>query len=151
VDLSADELLLDFAHNPLPERNKLGTIGLWCGLHGESILQAGMHHLEAQFLFEKLTQDLASYEVKVMAPFSNFTYLKQAFTVGERWKVDPERIKKLLELHLISEAQAQQFETEGAIGSHLENLERHDGFKGFNQKAVSDIIARTDPRENLGA
>ncbi len=39
------------------------------------------------------------------------------------------------------------FRMDGAIGSHLENLERNDGFKGFNQQAVSDIIARTDPRK----
>ena len=35
----------------------------------------------------------------------------------------------------------------GAIGSHLENLERNDGYKGFNQHGVSDIISRTDPRK----
>ena len=35
----------------------------------------------------------------------------------------------------------------GAIGSHLENLERRNGYKGFNQKGVSDIIERTDPRK----
>ena len=34
----------------------------------------------------------------------------------------------------------------GAVGSHLENLERHDGYKGFNQHGVSDIIKRTDAR-----
>jgi hypothetical protein len=30
----------------------------------------------------------------------------------------------------------------------LENLQRRGGFKGFNQKAVSVIIAATDPRKN---
>ena len=39
----------------------------------------------------------------------------------------------------------------GAIGSHLENLERREGFKGFNQQAVSAIIAATDPRLHDGA
>jgi hypothetical protein len=34
---------------------------------------------------------------------------------------------------------------ERAIGSHLENLHRKGGFKGFNQHAVSLIIAETDP------
>ena len=33
------------------------------------------------------------------------------------------------------------------IGSHLENLQRKGGFKGFNQHAVSIIIAETDPRK----
>ena len=35
----------------------------------------------------------------------------------------------------------------GPIGSHLENLRRKGGFKGFNQHAVSIIIAETDPRK----
>ena len=47
----------------------------------------------------------------------------------------------------ITESQAAQFRKDGAIGSHLENLERNDGYKGFNQKGVSEIIAKTDPRK----
>ena len=31
------------------------------------------------------------------------------------------------------------------IGSHMENLQRKGGFKGFNQHAGSLIIAETDP------
>jgi hypothetical protein len=48
---------------------------------------------------------------------------------------------------LITRVQCNQFVKDGAIGSHLENLQRHGGFKGFNQKAVSAIIAATDPRK----
>ena len=35
---------------------------------------------------------------------------------------------------------------EGARGSHLEILERNEGYKGFNQSCINDIILRTDPR-----
>ncbi|MEL7240010.1 MAG: hypothetical protein AAGK78_14230, partial [Planctomycetota bacterium] len=42
VDISPDELKTDFAHDPMTERDHLGTVGLWCALHGESVLQAGM-------------------------------------------------------------------------------------------------------------
>jgi hypothetical protein len=42
----------------------------------------------------------------------------------------------------------QRFLAEGAIGSHLEILERRGGFKGFNQKSVSAIIAATDRANN---
>ena len=45
--------------------------------------------------------------------------------------------------------QARQFHEQGAIGSHLENLERNEGFKGFNQTGVSEIISATDPRKNV--
>ena len=81
-----------------------------------------------------------------MNPFSNFEFLKQAFTEGERWPVEHARAEKLLAAKLITPEQFEKFMKEGAIGSHLENLQRHGGFKGFNQKSVSAVIAATDPR-----
>ena len=81
-----------------------------------------------------------------MKPFSDFAFLKQAFTEGERWRVRPERVATLLLAGLITPEQADGFLRDGALGSHLENLQRKGGFKGFNQKAVSAIIAATDPR-----
>lgn len=149
VDMSPEELMEDFAHQGFKEeRDQLGTVGLWVGLHGEAILQAGMHHLECMFDFAALVEQLErTSHVKTMAPFTTFGYLRQAFTEGERWEVDPGRIDALLARKQITPAQAVEFRAYGAIGSHLENLERNDGFKGFNQKGVSDIIARTDPRK----
>jgi hypothetical protein len=81
-----------------------------------------------------------------MKPFSNFDFLKQAFTEGERWPVDHARAQRLLDQGLINAEQFQKFITEGAIGSHLENLQRKGGFKGFNQQSVSAIIEAVDPR-----
>jgi len=126
VDLSPEELMEDFSHNPLPQRKELGTVGLWCALHGESFLQAGMHHLECQFDFDALKEQLESQaNIKVMKPFTDFPYLRQAFTEGERWPVKPERIDRLLESKLITPQQARQFREQGAIGSHLENRSKN--------------------------
>jgi hypothetical protein len=147
VDLSAEEITGDFAHTPLGERKELGTVGLWCGLHGESALTAGMHHLECEFDHARLTRDLEAAGHKVMAPFTNFDFLRQAFTEGEVWRVQEKRIARLLETGRITEEEAARFRDRGAVGSHLENLERNDGYKGFNQQGVSDIIARTDARK----
>lgn len=146
VDLSPDEVSGNFAHDALADRDELGTVGIWCGLHGESILQAGMHHLECQFDFEALRDQLGAAGVGTMSPFTNFPYLRQAFTEGERWRVDHARVDRLAERGVITASQAHGFKLEGAVGSHLENLERNDGYKGFNQTGVSDIISRTDPR-----
>lgn len=146
VDLDPGELAIDFAHQPLGDLEDFGTIGLWCALHGDSILSAGMHHLEAQFLFEELTQDLNSQGVGMMMPFSSFEYLKQAFTEGEVWPVAEERVEALLKAGKITADQGERFLREGALGSHLENLQRREGYKGFNQKNVSFIIKETDPR-----
>ena len=151
VDLAPHELEVDFSHHSLPELQKLGTIGLWCALHGESILKSGMHHLEAQFIFTQLKEDLHQFGVAMMSPFSDLPYLKQAFTVGETWQVTPKRIESLMKKGQITQEQADHFLLQGALGSHLENLERHDGYKGFNQKNVSAIIKKTDPRYKTGA
>lgn len=146
VDLLPEEVELDFRHNPLPDLPKLGTVGLWCALHGDSILKAGMHHLELQFMFDELKQDLSKLGVGMMEPFSSFPFLHQAFTKGETWAVNPERVRKLLSSKLITQEQADKFLAQGAVGSHMENLQRREGYKGFNQKNVSFIIQKTDPR-----
>ena len=147
LDLAPDEAAQDFAHHALPDLPKLGTVGLWVALHGESILEAGMHHLEAQFEFDALRDGLkAEAGVETMAPFSDFPFLRQAFTAGERWRVAPQRADRAFASGWITADQRDKFFRDGAIGSHLENLQRREGFKGFNQQAVSAIIAATDPR-----
>ncbi len=147
VDLQPEETAIDFSVKKLPPSRTLGTVGLWVGLHGESFLQAGMHHLEARFDFNSLRDQLATHGVNTMKPFSDFEFLRQAFTEGERWPVCSKRAEKLATARLITREQCDTFLRDGAIGSHLENLQRHGGFKGFNQKAVSAIISATDPRK----
>jgi hypothetical protein len=148
VDLMPEETTIDFTKVKLPRVERLGTVGLWVGLHGESFLEAGMHHLEARFDFNLLSEQLSHCGVRMMQPFSDFAFLRQAFTEGERWPVRRGRLERLRSAKLITAAQVEQFSKEGALGSHLENLQRHGGFKGFNQKSVSVVIAATDPRKN---
>jgi hypothetical protein len=148
VDLLPEETELDFSSIKLPAAPRLGTVGLWVGLHGESFLEAGMHHLEARFDFNLLRDQLQTCGVNTMKPFSDFEFLRQAFTEGERWPVPRERAERLLKLKLITGGQFEKFIADGALGSHLENLQRHGGFKGFNQKSVSVVISATDPRRN---
>jgi len=149
VDLLPEELATEFYRDELRDMDKLGTVGLWCALHGDSILRAGMHHFAARFNFERLIADLARLGVEYMAPFSNFPYFKQAFSVAERWEVDPARVEKLIRDTSITNEQGERFLKQGAVGSHLENIERREGYKGFNRKNVSTIIRQTDPRRNI--
>jgi hypothetical protein len=147
LDLAPEEATEDFAHQALPELPRPGTVGLWVALHGESILEAGMHHLEAQFDFDALRDGLKDEAgIETMPPFSDFPFLKQAFTAGERWPVSQHRAGRALQAGWITAQEHDKFLHDGAIGSHLENLQRREGYKGFNQQAVSAIIAATDPR-----
>lgn len=147
IDLLQEERDIDFTRHGLKQTSHRGTVGLWVELHGESILQAGLHHLAARFDFEKLRADLNQSNVNTMAPFSSFEFLKQAFTEGEIWPVDKERLDVLMEKDLITGSQHGMFLKTGARGGHLENIQRTQGFKGFNQHSVSAIIAATDPRK----
>jgi hypothetical protein len=147
VDLAPGELSIDFSKEPMPELKKPSTVGLWCALHGESMLEAGMHHLEAKFDFERLRTDLKKSDVDTMPPFSDFTFLRQAFTKAEMWPVGEPRLKALHESGRLSDEAAAKIRAEGAVGSHLENLQRREGFKGFNQRGVSDIISAVHPEK----
>jgi hypothetical protein len=145
VDLEPEEIGLDFTAG-LGPTERLGTVGLWCALHGESLLAAGMHHLEGQFDHDALVADLAAVGIRHMAPFSTMPHLWQAFTEAEPWTVDPPRLRELVAAGQLTDEDAARFATFGAPGSHLENLTRAGGFKGFNQHNVSTTIAATDPR-----
>ena len=147
IDLLKEEKDVDFTRYELKQITHMGTVGLWVGLHGESIFQAGLHHLAVRFDFEKLRTDLKQQGVNTMSPFSYFEFLKQAFTEGETWSVNKKRLDEVLVRGFITKAQYETFLGNGAVGSHLENLQRTQGFKGFNQHSVSIIIKATDPRK----
>ena len=146
VDLAPDEVSADFAHLGLARRGTLGTIGLWCELHGEALLQAGMHHLEAQFDFDAARAQLQCDGVSTMAPFTDFSFLRQAFTQGEMWSIEPCRLVAAQAAGLITAEQAEAFAKHGALGSHLEILERKVGYKGFNRTGITQMSHRTEPR-----
>jgi hypothetical protein len=149
VDLTPDEVSNDFAHSPLAPQERFGTVGLWCLLHGEAFLEAGMHHLECQFDFEAATAQLQQAGIRVMKPFTDLPYLRQAFTAAELWPVCAARREAALASNAITPEQAEKFGHDGALGSHLEILQRDDGYKGFNQTGINSIIRATDPRRTV--
>ena len=63
--------------------------------------------------------------------------------------MDPARVDNLESSGLLTHEQAEDFRINGAIGSHLENLERNEGFKGFNQPGIDGVLRIIDPRKNL--
>ena len=146
VDLSADEVSDDFAHAPFPQQEHFGTVGLWCLLHGEAFFEPGLHHLECRFDFDAARTQLQQAGIRVMKPFTELPYLRQAFAEGETWAVDARRREAAVAAGAITRQQAEQFGRDGALGSHLEILQRDQGYKGFNPSGISEIIRATDPR-----
>ena len=149
IDLAPEELDIDFAHLRLEPLPFLRRAGLWCALHGESMLESGINHLECMYDHRQMSASLGREGIRFMPPFSDFPHLYQALTEGEWWPVDPARVDALEARGLITTEQAEDFRLHGAIGSHLENLERNDGFKGFNQPGIDGVLRIIDPRKNL--
>lgn len=146
VDLSEDELGSGPLVSELSVQHHLGTVGLWCALHGESMFGAGLHHLACHVEFDVARAQLERTGVAVMPPFSDVPELKQAFTVGSFRPVAPERLDGLRAAALVSSARAEAFAREGALGSHLELIQRKQGYKGFHRQGINAIIDETDPR-----
>lgn len=131
VDLVPEEAALDFAHQRLEEKQTLGVVGLWCALHGDSIQEAGMHHLGVRVDLGAFKEELQQYALEMEMSVNRAPYLICALPQGEVWKVPLERLKELRDTTLITEKMAEQIYLEGAEGSHLESLQREAGYRGF--------------------
>jgi hypothetical protein len=105
-----------------------------------------MHHLEAEFICTAVRDAFIQDGGCVMIPFTDIEVLWQAFTAPETWSVLSDRLDTLVRDGLLDPDNAEHFRLNGAPGSHLEILQRWDGFKGFNKTGISEIITKTDPR-----
>jgi hypothetical protein len=146
VDLDPEELTIDFAHDMLPELTKHHRAGLLSELLGESILEAGLNHVAGLYDQKVLRAQLRQEGLSFMEPFSDFPYLYQELTSGDWTPVDPRRVNALEAAGHINADEAEKLRLEGTIISHLENIERNDGFKGFNREGIDSVLRKIDPR-----
>jgi len=149
VDLAPEELAVDFAHEILPELPRHRRAGLLSALLGESILEAGLNHVAGLYDQKLLRAQLAEHRIGMMAPFTDWPHLYQELTDGDWGAVDPARVDALEAAGHIGADEAEKLRTEGSIVTHLENIERNDGFKGFNREGIDSVLRKLDPRAYL--
>jgi len=149
VDLAPEEIDIDFAHRPLPPLDKHRRAGIISVMHGESILEGGLNHVAGMYDNVALRAVLHGEGQKTMAPFSNFAFLYQELTEGDWAAVEPRRLDTLEAGGHLSPQEAEDFRLNGAIAAHLENLERNDGYKGFNMPGIDGVLRVIDPRRNM--
>lgn len=146
VDLAPDELDIDFSHEELSPLAKHRRAGLVSALHGESILEAGLNHVAGLYDRRSMHEQLSAAGFEIMAPFSNFENLYQELTVGDKAPIEPTRVDSLEQGGHINKEEADKIRQHGAIISHLENIERNAGFKGFNKLGIDGVLRKLDPR-----
>jgi hypothetical protein len=146
VDLSPEELLVDFAHDDLPPLPRHRRAGLLSELLGESILEAGLNHVACLYDQRLLRAQLGERGVAMMAPFSDMPHLYQELTLGDWDAVDPARVDALEAAGHIDAPEAERLRMDGSIVTHLENIERNNGYKGFNRGGIDSVLRKLDPR-----
>jgi hypothetical protein len=150
VDLAPEELTIDFAHEVLPDLDRHRRAGLLSELLGESILEAGLNHVAGLYDQTALRAQLTATGVSFMTPFSDFDHLYQELTCGDLAPVDPRRVDALEAAGHIGSDEAEKLRLEGSIVTHLENIERNDGYKGFNREGIDGVLRKLDPRAYHG-
>lgn len=146
VDLAPHELTVDFAHEELPELPRHRRAGVLCELLGESILEAGLNHVACLFDQRHFREQMVARRISMMAPFTSFPYLYQELTEGDWTAVDARRVDALEAGGHISATEAERLRLDGSILSHLENIERNNGYKGFNREGIDSVLRKLDPR-----
>jgi hypothetical protein len=149
VDLAPEELQIDFAHDLLPPLDRHRRAGVLSALLGESILEAGLNHVAGLYDQTRFRALMAAEGVSMMAPFTRFGHLYQELSLGDWAAVDPARIDALEVGGHIGAEESEQLRLKGSILSHLENIERNDGFKGFNREGIDGVLRKLDPRAYL--
>ncbi len=150
VDLAPHETDIDFAHEELPPL-KLRRAGILSILHGESILEGGLNHVAALYEQRTLRAQLGGHGLSMMKPFSDFAFLYQELTEGDVAAVDPARVDRLERAGDLTAAEAETIRLNGYIAAHLENIERNDGYKGFNKPGIDGVLRALDPRASVRA
>ncbi len=146
VDLAPHEIAIDFAHEILPPLDRHRRAGVLSILHGESILEGGLNHVAGMYDNQRLRALWAGEGKAMMAPFSEFPFLYQELTEGDWAAVDPVRVDALEAGGHLGAEEAESIRLNGAIAAHLENLERNDGYKGFNKPGIDGVLRKLDPR-----
>ncbi len=115
VDLAAHEHTLGEAGAGLSPLTWLGPPGVWCGLHGESLLEAGLCCVSAAYDIEALSD--ARHRAGKGGP-------RRTTLHDEHRAVDPRRVAVLERARYISRPQAEIHSTVGAVGAQFEVLQR---------------------------
>lgn len=136
LDLGANE---EFPAQSLPPLLWHGCAGLWVSLHGEGLLEGGLHHV-ACLLDRSAFPRLAKGDgVSFIPPVSDRHEFFQQMTLADQRAIGPRRIDRLEQHELITGRQAEHFRLHGGLAAHLECVERNDGFSGFDTPATAPV------------
>ena len=142
ADLGPRERPEDIGKSPVKPLIWHGPAGLWSALHGEGLLEGGLHRLACRFDRTAIARILRADAVDLLAPTSSRAAFFQQHTAAEVQPVDPKRVARLERAEFLSADEARLFAHEGALGSQMVIVERNDGFTGHDQPMTPPVRVR---------
>lgn len=125
VDTTAGDTTESLGQTRLSPTTWHGQSGLWCAMHGESILEGGMSSVGAHYDAAAVQNLLVQDGIEMLPPFARD---KLGFTLqlskGDRRAVDPRRVHALARAGYVGRDAAEDFRLNGAIATHFAIVER---------------------------
>ena len=127
VDLADESDCTSAALQPLTWH---GPAGLWCAMHGESLLEGGVSRLCARYDIAALSQLVARDGMELTGPCADTARLRHRFTPGQPQAVSPARIDALESGGYLARRDAETLRLNGAVATYLQAVESDGGFAG---------------------
>lgn len=134
-----------------------GRSGLWCGLHGDSLLDGGLAHIAAAYDCEQLRRlfVLDGYDVHIINDRHGIT---QLVVPGRLMAVAPYRVDTLERQGRLCRDDAERLRTHGAVSAQLHAIDKREchavwqlplSFDGLEAMLARRSEASPSPRRRL--
>jgi hypothetical protein len=137
VDLDMNE---ELDGGPLPPPLWHGGAGAWADLHGESLLEAGLHHVGCLLDRSAFAHQAQVDGITLLPPSSDRSAFFQQMSLPEERAINPRRIDRLEREELLTPSQAEQLRLHGGSAAQLECIERNGGFTGYDAPMTAPVI-----------
>jgi len=131
VDLAAHE---DAFNDDGPSLSPLTwhrRAGLWCALHGESLLEGGLARVAGRYDQALLRRHLAHNGIETISVPEGDARLRQELAPGGLLAVSPIRVNHLERAGYLSRTRGDHLRLNGAVATHLQSVHRAGGCQAF--------------------
>jgi hypothetical protein len=150
VDIEPFERLVSPPWQPLSPPTWRRRVGLWCALHGESLLEGGVCRLAAHYAIDALRLRLQRATVGPLGLVQVESGLAQFCAAGSRRPVNPSKVDLLEKEGFLSEEGAERIRLGGLVAAHLQCIERETATAArYVSPAICDDLSESVPFDQV--
>jgi hypothetical protein len=138
ADLAAHEDAFDDRCQSLSPLTWHRRAGLWCALHGESLLEGGFARVAGRYDQALLRRRLAHDGIETISMATRDARLRQELAPGGLRAVNPIRVTHLQRAGYLSRARSDDLRLSGAVATHLQSVQRTAGCQAFEPAGAGE-------------